>query len=90
MWYTVKVFVTLALKRKSLKRLSFYNFLYTFIDKYARRFASEDSKNLLQQIQWAFNGIDIFFHDMGINFGGFYISMTHKFLNHPDISAVFK
>ena len=27
---------------------------------------------------------------MGINFGGFHISMAHKFLNHPDIRAGFK
>jgi hypothetical protein len=44
----------------------------------------------LEGVQGAFDGVEVRFHDMGVDFGGLDIGVAHELLNHPDIGAAFK
>ena len=43
-----------------------------------------------KRIQRTLNRVNVLFHDVGIDFGGFHAGMAHEFLNHPDIDPVFQ
>ena len=43
-----------------------------------------------KRIQRTLNRVNVLFHDVGIDFGGFHICVPHEFLNHPDIHPVFQ
>jgi len=41
-------------------------------------------------VQGALYRLQVFLHDMGVNFGGLDVRMPHQLLNDPDVDAVFQ